>query len=148
MSRRFSLIAAVAVVVVAAVIVLVIAESGGSYSSNASSSSGSAATGAQPTGEGEVVKLSADPAGQLRFTASHLTVAKPGKVTLVMANPSSAGMDHAIAIEGGGVDSDGPTVGPGSTSKVTVSLKKGTYTYYCPVPGHKQAGMTGTLTVK
>ena len=36
---------------------------------------------------------------------------------------------------------------PGSTSTVTATLKKGTYTYYCPVPGHKQAGMVGTLTV-
>ena len=65
-----------------------------------------------------------------------------------MANPSSAGMDHGIAIEGNGVDSDGPIVAPGKTSSVTVSLKKGTYTYYCPVPGHKQAGMKGTLTVQ
>jgi uncharacterized cupredoxin-like copper-binding protein len=94
-----------------------------------------------------VLKLSADPGGQLRFTMPKLT-AKPGKVTLQMANPSSAGMDHAIAVEGNGVDKDGPTVAAGKTSSVTVTLKKGTYTYYCPVPGHKQAGMVGTLTVQ
>jgi plastocyanin len=142
MSRLLSLLPIVAVLAV-------IAGCGGG-SSNASSSGATASSTTQPSsgGQGHVVRLSADPSGQLRFTQSTLTVAKPGKVTLSMKNPSSAGMDHAIAIEGNGVDSDGPTVGPGSTSTVTVTLKKGTYTYYCPVPGHKQAGMMGTLTVR
>jgi uncharacterized cupredoxin-like copper-binding protein len=45
------------------------------------------------------------------------------------------------------VDKDGPTVGMGSTSTVTVTLKPGKYTFYCPVPGHKAGGMMGTLTV-
>jgi plastocyanin len=31
---------------------------------------------------------------------------------------------------------------------VTATLKPGTYTYLCPVPGHAQAGMRGTLVVK
>ena len=73
---------------------------------------------------------------------------KPGKVTLIMDNPSSAGMDHGIAIDGNGVDQDGPIVAAGSTSTVSVTLKKGVYSYYCPVPGHREAGMVGTLTVK
>ena len=142
MSKRISIFAAAA----AAILALAVAGCGGSSSStpaaaNASSSSSS-------IGKGHIFKLSADPGGQLRFTRATLTASKPGTVTLVMANPSSAGMDHGIAIEGNGVDRDGPTVAPGKTSTVTASLKKGTYTYYCPVPGHKQAGMTGTLTVR
>ncbi len=145
MSRRIPLIAIVGVLVVAAVAIIV-AVSGGS-TSKASTPASSTATSTPPAGRGEVLKLSADPGGQLRFTTSTLTAAKPGKVTLVMTNPSSAGMEHAIAIEGNGVHSDGPTVAPGGTSTVTVNLKKGTYTYYCSVPGHRQAGMVGTLTV-
>jgi plastocyanin len=144
MSRRISLIAIVGVIAVAAV-VLVVADSGGSSTSGASTRSTAASA---PTARGEVLRLSADPGGQLRFTSSKLTAAKPGTVTLVMTNPSSAGMDHGIAIDGNGVDRDGPVVGAGSTSTLTVTLKKGTYTYYCPVPGHRQAGMVGTLTVK
>jgi plastocyanin len=71
--------------------------------------------------------------------------AKHGKVTLRMSNPSS--LPHAIAVEGHGVDKDGKQVGRGGTSTITVSLKKGRYTFYCPVPGHRAAGMKGTLIV-
>jgi plastocyanin len=71
--------------------------------------------------------------------------AKHGKVTLRMANPSS--FPHAIAVEGHGVDKDGKKVGHGGTSTVSVTLKKGTYTFYCPVPGHRAAGMVGKLVV-
>jgi uncharacterized cupredoxin-like copper-binding protein len=31
---------------------------------------------------------------------------------------------------------------------VSAQLKPGNYTFYCSVPGHRQAGMQGTLTVK
>ena len=160
MSKRTPLIAVVALPVVA--LVIAVAGCGGSSNSNASTSSGTShttmrsASGAsqaaqsstQAARRGEVLKLSADPGGQLRFTKTKLTAAKPGRVTLVMFNPSSAGMEHGIAIDGNGVDRDGPIVATGKTSQVTADLKQGTYTYYCPVPGHRQAGMTGTLTVK
>jgi plastocyanin len=98
------------------------------------------------SGGSETVKLSADPGGALKFDKTSLT-AKAGKVTLDMANPSSSGVPHAIAIEGNGVDKDGETAQPGGSSSVTVELKPGKYSYYCPVPGHEAAGMKGTLTV-
>ena len=42
----------------------------------------------------------------------------------------------------------GKTVGKGKNSTVTVKgLKKGTYTFYCPVDGHKAAGMKGKLII-
>ena len=62
-----------------------------------------------------------------------------------MANPS--GIPHAIAVEGKGVDVDGKTVQKGGTSTATATLKPGKYEFYCPVDGHKAAGMQGTLTV-
>jgi uncharacterized cupredoxin-like copper-binding protein len=89
------------------------------------------------------VHLSAVP-GQLAFNAKQLK-AKAGTVTLSMSNPST--FPHGIAVEGNGVDKDGKVVQAGGTSTVTVKLKPGTYTYYCPVPGHRQGGMVGKLTV-
>ena len=92
-------------------------------------------------------------ASSLRLTASKTSLkfskktlrASHGKVTVVMTNPSST--KHAIAVEGHGIDKDGKTVGKGKTSRVTVTLKKGTYQFYCPVDGHKAAGMKGKLIV-
>jgi uncharacterized cupredoxin-like copper-binding protein len=39
-------------------------------------------------------------------------------------------------------------VAAGQTTEVTVNLPPGTYTYYCTVPGHRDAGMLSTLTVQ
>jgi len=65
-----------------------------------------------------------------------------------MANPSGSGIGHAVAISGNGVSASGKVVGPGGTSTLTAKLKPGTYTFFCPVPGHEAAGMKGTLTVR
>jgi plastocyanin len=79
--------------------------------------------------------------------ASDTAEAKAGKVTVNFTNPQP--LTHDVAIE----DSSGKTVGKteliaeGSDS-ATVDLKPGEYTYYCSVPGHREAGMEGTLTVK
>jgi uncharacterized cupredoxin-like copper-binding protein len=92
--------------------------------------------------------LMADRHGNLTFNVKKLS-AKAGKVTLVMKNPGSSGLDHGIGIKGKGLDKDGPIVRPGKTATVTVTVKAGrTYTFYCPVMGHAAAGMKGKLTVK
>jgi plastocyanin len=117
--------------------VLALAGCGGSdKKSNGSSSSSSG-------GGGETIKLAADKSA-LKFDKTSLT-AKAGKVTLDMSNPSQ--IPHAVAIKGNGVDVDGKTVGNGENSTASADLKPGTYTFYCPVPGHEAAGMKGTLTV-
>jgi uncharacterized cupredoxin-like copper-binding protein len=93
------------------------------------------------------VKLKADASGMLKFNKSKLS-AKAGKVTIKMMDPSSSHTAHGIAISGNGVSKTGKIVNPGKTTTVTATLKAGKYTYYCPVPGHRQLGMKGTLTVK
>lgn len=90
------------------------------------------------------LSLQAD-TSQLKFDKSALS-ASAGKVTIVMKNP--AALQHDVAIEGNGVNAKGKIVGQGGTSTVTATLKPGTYTFYCSVDAHRQAGMEGTLTVK
>jgi uncharacterized cupredoxin-like copper-binding protein len=103
----------------------------------------------QPAGaaSGKTVKLSADAQGKLKFNTTKLTTTH-GRVTVVMSNPKGSGIPHAIAVEGHGLDKDGKTANPGSRSTVTLTLKKGTYDFYCPVDGHRAAGMKGKLVVR
>ena len=86
-----------------------------------------------------------DPGGQLAYQFGSAT-AKAGQITLESKN--DAQIDHNIAIEGDGVNQKGPVVKGGAVSKVSLDLKPGTYTFYCSVPGHREGGMLGKLTVK
>lgn len=104
------------------------------------------AGGAAIASSTKVLNLSAKGHMVLRFTTSHLR-AHPGRVTLVMHNPSDSGMSHGIALTGHGVRKIGQIVGPGHVSRVSATVKRGSYTFFCPVPGHEAAGMRGTLTV-
>ncbi|WP_187368813.1 plastocyanin/azurin family copper-binding protein [Baekduia soli] len=109
------------------------------------SSAPKAATSAGSTSS-TTLRLSADPGGALKFDTTKLS-AKAGSVTLQMDNPAGSGVPHAIAVSGHGVNQAGQTVQPGGTSTETLTLKPGTYTFFCPVPGHEAAGMKGTLVV-
>ena len=144
MKRRFLPVAA-------SVAALAIAGCGGDDNSDTQSAAPPPTTESTPTttdsgsGGGTKLALSADPSGALKFDKDSLT-AKAGEISIDMANPSST--PHAIAVKGGGVDTDGPTVNKNGTSKITVTLKAGKYEFYCPVAGHEAGGMKGTLTVK
>jgi plastocyanin len=95
-------------------------------------------------GPGGTLKLAADPT-QIAFDTTQLT-SKPGKVTIDFTNPAT--LEHDVAIEQDGKQiAVSETIGKGKTS-VTANLAPGSYTFLCTVPGHAEAGMTGTLTVK
>lgn len=126
----------------AGALALAVAGCGGSGSGAKSTAN---TTPAPAKGASTKLSLKADPGGQLKFDKKTLQ-AGAGKVTITMANPSQ--LTHSVAIEGNGVDAQGQVVGPGGTSTASATLKPGTYTFYCTVPGHRQAGMQGTLTVQ
>ena len=96
--------------------------------------------------------IDANPTGQLAYTSSK-ALATAGAVTVTMNNMS--GVMHNIAFEAGenGATAKGPVIAASTfiskgATTVKLSLKPGKYTFFCQVPGHRQAGMYGTLTVK
>ena len=92
------------------------------------------------------LEFEADPSCQLAYTTSEAT-GKAGKVTVNFTNQSPIPHDVALEDEAGEEIAATETVAEGSDS-TTAELKPGKYTFYCTVPGHRQAGMEGTLTVK
>jgi len=72
--------------------------------------------------------------------------APAGPLTIESVNDQPT--DHNIAVDGNGVDEEGEVVANGDTSTVEVDLKAGEYAFYCSVPGHREGGMEGKLTVK
>jgi plastocyanin len=90
------------------------------------------------------LKLAADPAA-LAFDKTALD-AKAGKVTIDFDNPSA--IEHNVVIEEGGKELAGFEPITEGEESVSADLKPGTYTFFCSVPGHREAGMEGTLTVK
>jgi len=94
--------------------------------------------------KGGALTIPADPSGALSFLFGK-AAAKPGPVTISMPNQSP--IQHNISIQGP-VNGKGAIVGHGGTSSFKATLKPGTYTFLCDVPGHAAAGMKGTLTVK
>jgi plastocyanin len=88
--------------------------------------------------------LAADPGGLLSFNTKALS-AKAGTVTITFRN--TAQIEHNVAVaQGTTVLGSTPTF-TGGNRTLTLTLKPGAYTFYCTVPGHRQAGMEGSLTV-
>ena len=60
-----------------------------------------------------------------------------------MTLPNEGVTLHNFAIDELEINVD---IAPGATEEVVINAPAGTYEYYCNVPGHKAAGMVGTLT--
>jgi plastocyanin len=103
-------------------------------------------TAAGGGGGASTVDISTPSGSDLAFTEKTAT-AKAGSVTIDFDNVQS--LQHDVAVE----DSSGTNLGQtdlvsSGTASTTVDLQPGTYTFFCTVPGHREAGMEGTLTVK
>jgi plastocyanin len=151
--RRASLLAA-ALLLLSTALAACGGSSGGSTTTAQPSASRSAAasttsaTASAPAAAGTTLAIGAVEKGgdQLGFTSRQLT-ARAGTVTIKVANGARNEYPHGIAIEGNGVDKDGAIVKPGNGTSVSVTLRPGRYTFYCPVHEHEKYGMKGTLTV-
>ncbi len=158
--------AAIAVFLVFAVLAFGACGGGGSSTSSAAKETSGGGTSAEAGGEGEgkvqaeaeepaaesgnaeegIVLIEANPKGRLAFEESHVTAAA-GPETITMINQSKVPHNVTVEDSSGKILSETNTVAAG-TSGFTADLKPGTYTFFCSVPGHREAGMEGTLTVK
>lgn len=96
---------------------------------------------------GETINLEADPDGQLAYTTDTLS-ARAGNLTIAFDNPASITHDVAVDDSGGNNIGKSDLIAQDTTTLVLENMKPGSYTFYCTVPGHKDAGMEGTLTVR
>jgi plastocyanin len=97
-------------------------------------------------GAGGTVQVSSPSGSDLAYNQTTLS-APAGTVTVDYTNPQP--ISHDVTIE----DSSGQEIGgtdlvSDGTAEATVDLQPGSYTFFCSVPGHREAGMEGTLTVQ
>ena len=117
--------------------VLLVAGCGGDDGGN-----GEAGNGGE--GASETITISAT---EFAFEPASVTIDEPGTYTFVVENAGEA--PHALAIEGPGVDEESATIEGGETAELTVEITEpGEYELICPVDGHREQGMEGTLVLE
>jgi uncharacterized cupredoxin-like copper-binding protein len=83
---------------------------------------------------------------EYKLDPSSVQVDQAGTVTFRVTNNGT--IDHAFEVDGQGVEEETETIKPGESAELTVDLSKdGSYEVYCPIDGHRDSGMKGTLTV-
>ncbi len=122
------------------------APGGSAAGSNAPSSSSAPATSSTPASAPAAhtaLTLSSSPT-TIAYNTKQLS-AKAGTVTITFNNP--AALEHNVTVAQGSTVLGATPTFTGGTKTLTLNLKPGTYSFYCTVPGHRAAGMEGTLTV-
>jgi plastocyanin len=136
------------VLIFAALAVVGLAACGGGDDDNDTTAAATPPATTAPAGGGgaSTVDISTPSGSDLAFDQKDAT-ATAGSVTINFDNKQA--LSHDVKVE----DSSGQELGgtdlvSSGTANATVDLQPGTYTFFCSVPGHREAGMEGTLTVK
>jgi plastocyanin len=117
----------------------------GSSSKSSTSTPAAPASPAPASSGGSTLTVAANPEGQLKFDTTSLA-AKAGSISISFANNASLPHNLTVASASGAVLGATATF-QGGTRILALNLKPGAYKFYCTVPGHRAAGMEGTLTV-
>jgi plastocyanin len=118
-------------------LVVALAGCGGSSKSSAKKQA------APASGSGTTIQVKET---EYHIAPSTIKIASTGTVTFDSTNAGHT--DHALELEGNGVEQKIGTISPGSSGKLTVTLsKKGTYELYCPIDNHRAMGMQATVVV-
>ena len=108
---------------------------------------GAAACGSEEDegGDGGAVQTVEVSETEFRLEPATFTLDEPGTYTFRAVNDGS--VDHALEVEGGGVEEETDTIAPGESGELTVELGAGTYELYCPIGNHREQGMEGSVEV-
>jgi plastocyanin len=117
-------------------------DTGGEAANGAATGGGGGGAGGSST-----IQIEADPEGGLAFATDSLS-AKAGDVTIDFTNPQPVGHDADVEDESGKVVGETDVISESSETGTMKDLKPGKYVYFCSVPGHREAGMEGTLTIE
>jgi plastocyanin len=139
-ARAIMLASGVLVAATLTTAVLTAGEEGGEPQARPAGAPSSPAPGAT-----SVLQLAADPGGKLAFDKTKATV-KAGAVTVRLTNESS--LPHNVTIAAGSKTVTSTKTIQHAATTARVTLRPGTYVFYCSVPGHRQGGMEGRLTVR
>jgi plastocyanin len=91
---------------------------------------------------GQIVEVSAT---EFAFDPSTINLDEAGTYTFRLTNDGQ--FEHALEIDGQGIEEETDVIGGGETAEVTVDLTEGEYEIYCPVGNHREMGMEGSLVV-
>lgn len=80
----------------------------------------------------------------IAFVQTEITIPADTEVTIHFVNKGN--LQHDFKVDDPEVYSG--MLNGGDEEEVTVNLPAGEYTFYCTIPGHKEAGMVGTLIVE
>jgi uncharacterized cupredoxin-like copper-binding protein len=98
---------------------------------------------AATAGAGSAQTIEID-ATDFAFAPSTIELDAPGTYTFVVTNSGQA--PHALEIDGNGIEQETETIEPGAKTELTVEITEaGEYEIYCPVAGHRDMGMEGTI---
>lgn len=78
------------------------------------------------------------------FEPAEVSIAADTDVTFQFQNAGAT--QHAYKVDA--LEIGSKTINAGETDSIVVNAAAGTYESYCPVPGHKDLGMVGTLIVQ
>jgi plastocyanin len=92
----------------------------------------------EATGESVTVE-----AIDIDFNPNQFSIPANTDATVTLTN--NGGIQHTFTIDELGIDE---ALDPGETREITINAEAGDYVYYCSVPGHRQAGQEGTMTVE
>ena len=133
-----------ATVTAAAAFTTIVAGCGDTDDSSSNASESTATTAAGSSGAGATTSLEFTSA-DIKFEETEASAAA-GELHVTLTNDGS--IEHAWEIEDHEDDLRLHVATKGDTDEGTITLEPGTYTFYCNIPGHRDAGMEGTLTVK